>query len=88
MVKISLEGAGNIGDDLILFLEKKLNVKISITNNIVEISEGGAVPRTSLLKTYLKRFLYISKMNKDYKIRVNKDIIKFSPIQKTDDREN
>ena len=80
MVEIELGKIKKVSGEMSSFLEEKLGIKVTVEGDTLIIPEGeekGTV-RTSLLKTYLKRFIYLKGMRKDYRIFVDRGTVRFS----------
>ena len=72
-MKISLGTLKNKGDDLATFLEPRVGVKPSLSGDTVEIDDEGlrkgVKPRQ--VKTYIKRFLFMNGVRKNYRVFVS-----------------
>jgi sRNA-binding protein len=72
-MKIALGTLKNQGEDLGAFLEPRVGVKPSVSGDTVEIDEEGirkgVKPRD--VKTYIKRFMFMKGVRKNYRVFVN-----------------
>jgi hypothetical protein len=72
-MKIALGTLKDRGDDLVTFLEPRVGIKPSISGDSVEIDDDGirkgVKPRD--VKTYIKRFLFMKGVRKNYRVFVN-----------------
>jgi hypothetical protein len=72
-MKISLGTLKDKGDELVSFLEPRVGVKPSLSGDSVEIDDEGVrkgvKPRD--VKTYIKRFLFMEGIRKNYRVFVN-----------------
>ncbi len=71
-MKVALGTFKDKGDELAAFLEPRVGTKPSLSGDSIEIEDGsvraGVKPRH--VKTYIKRFLYMSGVRKKYRIFV------------------
>jgi len=71
-MKISLGTFKDNGDELVAFLEPRVGTKPSLSGDSVEIVDDGmrkgVKPRH--VKTYIKRFLYMKGVRKNYRVFV------------------
>lgn len=72
MLKIELGDLKEKGDDLATFLEKKLKIKPSMEGGlmILDNEEAKARLKKSIVKAYLKRYLYANDLRNNYKVFV------------------
>jgi hypothetical protein len=72
-MKISLGTLKDRGDELVSFLEPRVGVKPSLSGDSVEIDDEGVrkgvKPRD--VKTYIKRFLFMKGVRKNYRVFVS-----------------
>jgi hypothetical protein len=72
VLKVELGTLKNKADELMAFLEPRVGTKPSLTGSTVEIDDAnlrkGVRPRH--VKTYVKRFLYINSLRRNYRVRV------------------
>jgi hypothetical protein len=72
-MKIALGTLKDRGDDLVTFLEPRVGVKPTLSGDAVEIDDEGVKkglkPRD--VKTYIKRFLFMKGIRKNYRVFVN-----------------
>jgi len=72
-MKIALGTLKDNGNDLVAFLEPRIGAKPTLSGDSVEIEDEsirkGVKPRD--VKTYIKRFLFMKGMRKNYRIFVN-----------------
>jgi hypothetical protein len=72
-MKISLGTLKDKGDELVSFLEPRVGVKPSLSGDSVEIDDEavrkGVKPRD--VKTYIKRFLFMQGIRKNYRVFVS-----------------
>jgi hypothetical protein len=71
-MKVALGTLKDKGDDLVAFLEPRVGVKPSLSGGEIEIEDDqvkkGLKPRQ--VKTYIKRFLYMNGVRKNYRVFV------------------
>jgi len=71
-MKVVLGTLKNKGDELVAFLEPRVGAKPSLSGDAIEIEDGevkeGVKPRQ--VKTYIKRFLYMNGVRKNYRVFV------------------
>lgn len=71
-MKISLGTMKDKGQDLATFLEPRVGTKPTVSGDSIEIEDGsvreGVRPRQ--VKTYIKRFMYMNGMRKNYRVFV------------------
>jgi len=71
-LKVSLGTLKDKGEQLATFLEPRVGVKPSLSGDTMEIEDGsvreGVRPRQ--VKTYIKRFLYMNGVRKNYRVFV------------------
>ena len=72
-MKVILGTLKDKGDDLAEFLDPRVGAKPSLSGGEIEIEDGqmreGVKPRH--VKTYIKRFLYMKGVRKNYRVFVN-----------------
>lgn len=72
-MKVTLGTLKDKGDELVAFLEPRVGTKPSISGGAIEIEDGsvreGVKPRK--VKTYIKRFLYMNGVRKNYRVFVS-----------------
>jgi len=72
-LKVALGTLKDRGDDLVTFLEPRVGTKPSLSGGEIEIADEevkeGLKPRH--VKTYIKRFLYMNKVRKKYRVFVS-----------------
>jgi hypothetical protein len=72
-LKVALGTLKNKGEALVTFLEPRVGAKPSLSGDAIEIEDGsvraGVKPRH--VKTYIKRFLYMNGVRKNYRIFVS-----------------
>ncbi|MBI3840426.1 MAG: hypothetical protein HY297_00470 [Thaumarchaeota archaeon] len=72
-MKVSLGTLKNKGDELVAFLEPRVGAKPSLSGDTIELDDGslrqGVRPRQ--VKTYIKRFLYMNGVRKNYRVFVS-----------------
>lgn len=71
-MKIALGTLKDKGEDLVAFLEPRVGTKPSISGDTVEIEDEGIREgvRPRHVKTYIKRFLYMNGVRKNYRVFV------------------
>jgi hypothetical protein len=71
-LKIALGTLKDKGDDLAAFLEPRVGTKPSISGDSIEIEDEGlrSGVRPRQVKTYIKRFLYMKGVRKNYRVFV------------------
>ncbi len=71
-MKILLGSMKDKGDELATFLEPRIGVKAEVSGGELEIEDESLRKgvRSRHVKTYIKRFLSIEKLRKDYRILV------------------
>lgn len=71
-MKVTLGTLKEKGDDLVSFLEPRVGTKPSLSGGEIEIEDDkvrqGVKPRQ--VKTYIKRFLYMNGVRKNYRVFV------------------
>ena len=71
-MKVALGTLKNKGEELATFLEPRVGAKPSVSGDAMEIEDGsireGVKPRH--VKTYIKRFLYMNGVRKNYRVFV------------------
>lgn len=71
-MKISLGNLKDKGEDLATFLEPRVGAKPALSGDSIEIEDGsvreGVKPRH--VKTYIKRFMYMNGVRKNYRVFV------------------
>jgi uncharacterized membrane protein len=71
-MKILLGRMKEKGDDLAAFLEPRIGTKPSVSGDTIEVEDSalrkGVKPRH--VKTYIKRFLYMNELRKEYRVFV------------------
>jgi hypothetical protein len=72
-LKVTLGTLKDKGDDLAAFLEPRVGSKPSVSGGTIEIEDEGVregvKPRH--VKTYIKRFLYVNGIRKNYRVFVS-----------------
>jgi len=72
-LKVALGTLKNKGEALVTFLEPRVGAKPSLSGDAIDIEDGsvraGVKPRH--VKTYIKRFLYINGVRKNYRVFVS-----------------
>ncbi len=72
-MKVALGTLKGKGEELAAFLEPRVGTKPSLSGDAIEIEDEGlregVKPRH--VKTYIKRFLYMNKMRKNYRVFVS-----------------
>jgi hypothetical protein len=72
-LKVTLGTLKDKGDELVTFLEPRVGGKPSLEGGAIEIDDGavreGVKPRQ--VKTYIKRFLYMKGVRKNYRVFVS-----------------
>ncbi len=72
-MKVALGTLKNKGEELATFLEPRVGAKPSLSGDAIEIDDGnvreGVKPRQ--VKTYIKRFLYMNGVRKNYRVFVS-----------------
>ena len=72
-MKVVLGTLKNKGDELATFLEPRVGAKPSLSGDAIEIDDGkvreGVKPRQ--VKTYIKRFLFMNGVRKNYRVFVS-----------------
>ena len=72
-MKVALGTLKNKGEALVTFLEPRVGAKPSLSGDAIDIEDGsvraGVKPRH--VKTYIKRFLYINGVRKNYRVFVS-----------------
>jgi sRNA-binding protein len=72
-MKINLGTLKDKGDELVSFLEPRVGVKPSLSGDSVEIDDEGVRKgvRPRDVKTYIKRFLFMKGVRKNYRVFVS-----------------
>jgi type IV secretory pathway VirB10-like protein len=77
------------GDELATFLEPRVGAKPSLSGDAIEIDDGevreGVKPRH--VKTYIKRFLYMNKVRKNYRVFVSGRELTIQEIELGEEKE-
>jgi len=72
-LKVALGTLKSKGEALVTFLEPRVGAKPSLSGDAIEIEDGsvraGVKPRQ--VKTYIKRFLYMNGVRKNYRVFVS-----------------
>jgi hypothetical protein len=72
-LKVALGTLKSKGDALVTFLEPRVGAKPSLSGDAIEIEDesirAGVKPRQ--VKTYIKRFLYMNGVRKNYRVFVS-----------------
>lgn len=72
-MKVALGTLKSKGEELVTFLEPRVGAKPSFSGDAIEIDDGsvreGVKPRQ--VKTYIKRFLYMNGVRKNYRVFVS-----------------
>ncbi len=72
-MKVALGTLKNKGEELVTFLEPRVGAKPSLAGDAIEIEDKdvreGVKPRQ--VKTYIKRFLYMNGVRKNYRVFVS-----------------
>ena len=71
-MKVSLGTLKDKGEELATFLEPRLGTKPSLSGDAIEIEDAGVREgvRPRHVKTYIKRFLYMNGVRKNYRVFV------------------
>ena len=71
-MKIELGTLKDKGDDLATFLEPRVGTKPSVSGDSIEIEDSGVKEgvKPRHVKTYIKRFLYMKGVRKNYRVFV------------------
>jgi hypothetical protein len=71
-LKIALGNMKDKGEDLAGFLEPRVGTKPAISGDSIEIDDGSvrAGVRPRHVKTYIKRFMYMNGLRKNYRVFV------------------
>ena len=71
-MKVALGTLKNKGEELVTFLEPRVGVKPSLSGDAIEIEDKGVREgvRPRQVKTYIKRFLYMNGVRKNYRVFV------------------
>ncbi len=72
-MKVELGTLKNKGDDLVAFLEPRVGTKPELSGGAIEIEDAGIRQgvRPRHVKTYIKRFLYMNGVKKNYRVFVS-----------------
>ncbi len=88
-MKISLGTLKEKGEDLAGFLEPRVGTKPELSGDSIEIDDGalraGVKPRQ--VKTYIKRFMYIKGLRKNYRVFVAGRELTIQEIQLKEEKE-
>ena len=72
-MKIGLGTLKDQGEELAVFLEPRVGAKPSVSGDVLELDDGsireGVRPRH--IKTYIKRFMYMKGVKKNYRVFVS-----------------
>lgn len=78
-MKITLGKLAERGDELAEFLGNRLKQKLAVESDTINISDEKVKPK--LVKTYIKRYLFIKGLRKDYRVLVNKDQLTIQKLE-------
>jgi hypothetical protein len=88
-MKVVLGTLKNKGDELVAFLEPRVGAKPSLSGDAIEIEDGevkeGVKPRQ--VKTYIKRFLYMNGVRKNYRVFVAGKELTIQEIEVSEEEE-
>jgi len=72
-LKITLGTLKDEGEELSAFLEPRVGAKLSVSSDSIEIEDGSirAGVRPRHVKTYIKRFMYIKGIRKNFRVFVS-----------------
>jgi hypothetical protein len=88
-LKISLGTFKDQGEELAAFLEPRVGVKPSISGDTLEVEDGsireGVRPRH--VKTYIKRFMYMKGVKKNYRVFVSGKKLTIQEIEIGEEKE-
>ena len=85
-MKVNLGDLNEMRDDLLKFINEKLNLEGKVVNDEIEINDSDV--KTKALKTYLKRFLHANGLKKKHRIFVNNGVFTIETLRDVDDEEN
>ncbi|QQG49228.1 MAG: hypothetical protein HY247_02645 [archaeon] len=82
-MKVSLGTLKYKGEELVTFLEPRVGVKPSLSGDTLEMEDSGLRQgvRPRQVKTYLKRFLYMNGVRKNYRVFVTGTELKIQEIE-------
>jgi len=88
-MKILLGTLKEKGDDLAKFLEPRIGVKPEVSGGEIDIEDDSIKKgvRSRHVKTYIKRFLSIEKVRKDYRVLVDAGELRLVEIEKGEEEE-
>ncbi len=88
-MKVALGTLKNKGEELVTFLEPRVGAKPSLSGDAIEIEDKemreGVKPRQ--VKTYIKRFLYMSGVRKNYRVFVSGKELTIQEIEVGEEKE-
>ena len=88
-MEIKLGTLKDKGDDLVAFLEPRVGTKPSLSGDTIEIEDGSlkAGVRPRHVKTYIKRFMFMKGVRKDYRVFVAGKELTIQELEKTEEEE-
>ncbi len=88
-MKVALGTLKNKGEELVTFLEPRVGAKPALSGDAIEIDDGdvreGVKPRQ--VKTYIKRFLYMNGVRKNYRVFVSGKELTIQEIELGEEKE-
>jgi|TARA_B100000315_G_C14588037_1_gene594212 hypothetical protein len=86
LTKVLLGKIKGRADDIAVFLREKIGDVVETDGGdlIVDLPDGTS-SQSALLKTYLKRFLYLNDLRSDHRVLVNKDEIEIVELEKNEE---
>jgi hypothetical protein len=88
-MKILMGTLKDKGDDLATFLEPRIGVKAEVSGGELDIEDKSIKKgiRSRHVKTYIKRFLSIEKVRKDYRVLVENGELRLVEFEKDEEEE-
>lgn len=88
-MKVTLGTLKNKGEELVTFLEPRVGSKLALSGDAIEIDDAtlrqGVRPRH--VKTYIKRFLYMNGVRKNYRVFVSGKELTVQEIELGEEKE-
>lgn len=86
MTKIILGKLKGRAEDIAAFLREKIGAVVEVDGGDLTIDLPERNPsKSTLLKTYLKRFLYLNDLRSDHRVLVKADEIKIVELEKDEE---
>ena len=88
-MKVALGTFKDKGDELVAFLEPRVGTKPSLSGDSIEIEDGSLREgvKSRQVKTYIKRFLFMSGVRKKYRVFVSGKELTIQEIETGEEEE-